>query len=89
MARQGLRSRTLGVLGKTIERLLADDRRAARVARAVGTVQKSKGALDKVQASAMRAMGLASKRDFKEVGKQASALRRRVRHLAEKIEKMA
>lgn len=87
--RQGLRSRTLGMLGKTVERLLSDDQRAARVARAVGTVQKSKEALDKAQESAMRAMGLASKRDFKEAGKQVSALRRRVRHLAEKIEKMA
>lgn len=88
MATQNLKTRTMGMLGKTVERLLADEKRAAKVAKAVGRMQKGKEALDKAQESALRAVGFASKNDYKDVGKKISSLKRRVRHLAEKIEKI-
>lgn len=88
MATQNLKTRTMGMLGKTVERILADEKRAAKVAKAVGRMQKGKEALDKAQESALRAVGFASKNDYKDVGKKISSLKRRVRHLAEKIEKI-
>lgn len=86
---KGMRGRALDAVGKAVERVLADEKRAATVAKAVGAVQKSREAIDKAQEDLMRAMGFASKSDYKEVGKKIAALKRRARHLAEKVEKMA
>lgn len=82
-----LKSRTLGLLGKAMERMLADERRAAKVAVAVGKVQKGREALDRAQESFLKNFGVATKGDYKDMGKRISALRRRVRRLAEKLEK--
>ena len=87
MAFDELKSRTVGLLGKAVERVLADERRAARVARAVGAVQKGKQALDRVGESLLKSLGVATRGDYKDVGKHLSALKRRVRHLAERLEK--
>ena len=89
MAELPLKSRAFKAVNDAVERILADEQRAAKVARAVGAVQKSRVAIDKAQEDLMRAMGFASKSDYKEVGKRVAALKRRVRHLAEKVEKMA
>jgi polyhydroxyalkanoate synthesis regulator phasin len=76
----------VGFLNKAVEKALADEDRAARVAQAVGNVQKGKEALGRAQEKLMKTLGVATKRDYKEVGKRISALKRRLRHLAEKIE---
>jgi hypothetical protein len=88
MGKQDLKARTFALVGKTMEKLLSDEQRAAKVARAVGTVQKSKDVYDKAQESFMRAMNMPSKRDYKDMGRRISALKRRVRHAAEKLEKL-
>jgi hypothetical protein len=87
MAKADLKSRTFGLLSKTVEKVLSDEQRAAKVAKAVGSVQKGKDAFDKAQENFMRALGMPSKRDYKDMGKRISALKRRVRHLAERVEK--
>ena len=87
MATDSLKSRTLSLLSKTVERVLADERRAVKVARAVGKVQKSKEALDRTQESVFRSLGVATRSDYKDLGKRVSALKRRLRHLAEKLDK--
>lgn len=89
MAIDELKNRTMGMLGKAVERVLSDEKRAAKVAKAVGKVQKSKEAIDRAQEGLLKNLGVATKTDYKDVGKRISALKRRVRHLAEKIEKKA
>ena len=87
MAIDELRNRTVGMLGKAVESLLADEERAAKVAKAVGAVQKGKEALDRAGESLLKNLGIATKSDYKDLGKRLSALKRRVRHLAERLEK--
>ncbi len=80
-----LKKEALGLSQKAMERLFADEKRAARVATMIGKVQQGKAALDKGQVAVMHQLNFASKSDFKELGKQLSALRRRVRDLDEKL----
>ena len=80
-----LKKEALGLSQKAIERLFADEKRASRVANVIGKVQQGKAAFDKGQVSVMHQLNFASKSDFKEIGKQLSALRRRVRDLDEKL----
>ena len=87
MAIEEIKSRTVGMLGKAVESLLADEERAAKVAKAVGAVQKGKEALDRAGENLLKNLGIATKGDYKDVGKRLSALKRRVRHLAERLEK--
>jgi hypothetical protein len=87
MAMDDLKSRTVGLLGKAVERVLADEKRAAKVAQAVGAVQKGKEAFERAQENLLKNLGVATRADYKDVGKRLSALKRRVRHLAEKVEK--
>ncbi len=82
---QRLKKEALGLSQKALERLFADDKRAAQLANVIGTVQKGKAALDKGQTEVMHQLNFASKSDFKEIGKQLSALRRRVRDLDERL----
>jgi polyhydroxyalkanoate synthesis regulator phasin len=89
MARTNLTSRAMGYLSKSLERVLTDEKRAAKVAKAVGAVQKGRERLDRAQESFLKAMSFATRADFREVGKRISALKRRVRHLAERLEKAA
>lgn len=87
MAMDDLKSKTVGMLGKAVERMLADERRAAKVAKAVGAMQKGKEKFDRAQENLLNSLGIASRADYKEVGKRIGAVKRRVRHLAEKLEK--
>ena len=80
-----LKREALGLSQKAMERLFADDKRATRIANVIGKVQQGKAAFDKGQVSVMHQLNFASRADFKELGKQLSALRRRVRELDEKL----
>jgi hypothetical protein len=87
--RKSLTQRALGLGQKAVERLLADEQRAMKVAAAVGKVQEGKRALEKRQDDVLRALQLATRSDFKGVGKQLSGLKRRVRELDERLESLA
>lgn len=80
-----IKKEALGLSQKAMERLFADEKRAAQVANVIGKVQQGKAAIDKGQVAVMHQLNFASKSDFKELGKQLSALRRRVRDLDEKL----
>ena len=87
MAIDELRTKTVGMLGKAVERMLSDERRAAKVAKAVGAVQKGKEKIDRAQESLLKSLGIASQADYKAVGKRIAVVKRRVKHLVEKLER--
>ena len=84
--RRDLKKRALELSQKAMERLMSDEKRAMRVAEAIGTVQRGKQALDRTQEQVMHALNVASQSDFKALGKQLSSLKRRLRDLEEKLE---
>ena len=81
-----LKKQALSISQKAMEKLLADEKRAMKIANAVGKAQKGKQALNKTQDDLMRALNFAPKGDFKALGKQLSSLKRRLRELDEKVE---
>jgi hypothetical protein len=83
--RKKLREQAFDVSRRTMERLLSDEKRAQRIAGALGTMQRGKRALDRGQQEVMRALQLASKSDFKALGKALSTLKRRARELEERL----
>ena len=80
-----IRKEALGLSQKAMEKLFSDDKRASQIANVIGKVQQGKAAFDKGQVEVMHQLNFASKSDFKELGKQLSGLRRRVRDLDEKL----
>jgi hypothetical protein len=87
--RDELKKQALGMSSKAVEKLMADEQRAMKIASAVGSVQKGKQALDKGQEELMRALNFAPKGDFKALGKKLAGLKRRVRELDEKLDELA
>jgi polyhydroxyalkanoate synthesis regulator phasin len=83
--RSTLKKQAMGLGQKAMERLFADEKRAQRVAEAIGSVQRGKQALDSTQRVVMHQLNFATKADFKDLGKQLSALRRRVKALDDKL----
>lgn len=84
--RKNIKKKALDLSQKAMEKLMADEKRAMKVAEAIGRVQRGKQAIDKGQEEVMKALNLATKSDFKSVGKQLSSLKRRLRDLDEKLE---
>jgi hypothetical protein len=87
--RDELKKQALGVSSKAVEKLMADEKRAMKIASAVGSVQKGKRALDKGQEELMRALNFAPQGDFKALNKKLAGLKRRVRELDEKLDELA
>ena len=85
---EDLKRRALSLSQKAVERLMADEKRAARVALAIGAVQRGKQSFDRTQGQLMHALNIAAKSDFKAVGKQLSSLKRRLRDLDEKLARL-
>ncbi|MCC6336071.1 MAG: hypothetical protein IT380_19035 [Myxococcales bacterium] len=83
--RSTLKKRALGLSQKAMERLFADEARAQKIAEAIGTVQRGKQAFDSTQRVVLNQLNFATKADFKELGRQLSSLRKRVKALDEKL----
>jgi hypothetical protein len=81
-----LKKQAAKVSQRAMERLLSDEKRAVKIAEAVGSVQRGKQALDRGQDELMRVFNFAPKSDFKKLGKQLSSLKRRLRELDERLE---
>jgi hypothetical protein len=81
-----LKKEALNLSQKALERLMANEGRAMKIANAIGTVQRGKAAFDKGQDTVMRQLNFATKSEFKEIGKKFSSLKRRMRELEEKLE---
>jgi hypothetical protein len=71
---------------KAMGKLFEDPKRAETIAKAIGGLQQVKLALDEAQEKALRAAGLVTREDFKSAGKRLSALKRRVRDLADDLD---
>ncbi|MDQ3265706.1 MAG: hypothetical protein M3Y59_18955 [Myxococcota bacterium] len=84
--RKTLKQKALDLSQKAMERLMADEKRAMKVAEAIGSVQRGKQTLDRGQEQLLKALNLATQSDFKAVGKQLSSLKRRLRDLDEKLD---
>ncbi len=88
MASKTLRERAAEVGVKAMGKLFEDPKRAEAIASAIGGLQKAKQAIDDAQEKALRAAGLVTREDFKDAGKRLSALKRRVRELAEELDQL-
>ena len=87
--RDMLSLRSMGIaksLKKVMDRLMADDQRAKKLAQAVGSVQRGKKAFDRGQEELMRSLSVATRGDFKAVGKKLAGLKRRARELDQKLD---
>lgn len=83
-----LKKRALGLSQRAMERLFADEKRAMKIAEAIGAVQRGKQTLDQTQRVVMNQLNFATRADFKEIGKQLSGLKRRVKDLDQKIDQL-
>ena len=83
--RKQLREKALGLSAKAMERLFADEKRAQKIAEAIGTVQRSKATIDKTQDVVMHQLNFATRSDFRDLGRSLSSLKKRIRALDEKL----
>ena len=86
--RKQLKSQAAGLSQKALERLFADEKRAQRVAELLGRAQQAKQTLDATQRTVMHQFSFATKQDFKDLGRQLSALKRRLNALDEKLSRL-
>lgn len=77
----------MGLSAKAMEHLFADEKRAAQIAQAIGTVQRGKAVVDKTQTVVMHQLNFATKADFKDLGRSLSSLKKRIKALDEKLSK--
>lgn len=80
-----LKQRALGFSQKAMERLFADEKRAQKVVEVMGKAQQAKKSLDSTQRVVMNQLNFATRQDFKDLGKQLSGLKKRLRSLDEKL----
>ncbi len=80
-----LKQRAMGFGQKAMERLFSDEKRAQRVVEVMGKAQQAKKSLDSTQRVVMHQLNFATRQDFKDLGKQLSGLKKRLRSLDEKL----
>ena len=80
-----LKQRALGIGQKAMERLFSDEKRAQRVVEALGKAQQAKKTIDSTQRVVMHQLNFATRQDFKDLGKQLSGLKKRLRSLDDKL----
>jgi hypothetical protein len=86
--RDRLRKRALSLGNKAITALMADEKRAQRLANAFSTAQRGKEALDKAQGQLLHTLGFASKDDYAELVRAATSLADRLSELEKKIDRL-
>jgi hypothetical protein len=84
-----LKKRAMSASARAMEKLMADEQRAMKIAGAIGSVQRGKQALDKGQEELLRAFNFATRSDYKAVGKKLAGLKRRLRELDEKLDELS
>lgn len=83
-----LKQRALGLSQKAMERLFADEQRAQKVVEVLGKAQQAKKSLDSTQRVVMHQLNFATKQDFKDLGKQLGALKKRLKSLDDKLARL-
>lgn len=86
--RKQLTEKAMGFSAKAMERLFADEKRAQKIAEAIGTVQRGKAAVDKTQTVVMHQLNFATKADFKDLGRSLSSLKKGIKALDEKLNRV-
>lgn len=74
-----------GLSQRALERLFADEKRAERIAQAIGAVQRGTKSFERKQSAVMHQLSFATKSDYQEIGKRLGTLSRRVEALAAKV----
>ena len=80
-----LKARALGFGQKAMERLFADEKRAQQVVQVLGRAQQAKKTIDSTQRLVMHQLNFATRQDFKDLGRQLSGLKKRLRSLDDKL----
>jgi hypothetical protein len=75
----------MGAGQRALERLLSDEGRAQRVAEAVGAAQGAKARFDATQRTVMHQLNLATRADFKALGRSLGALKKRLLRLDQRL----
>lgn len=83
-----LKKQAMGLSQKAMEKLFADEKRAEKVVAMMGKAQQAKKSVDSAQRAVLHQFNFATKQDFKELGKQLSSLKKRLRSLDEKLGKL-
>ncbi|MFN0062672.1 MAG: SCP2 sterol-binding domain-containing protein [Myxococcaceae bacterium] len=83
-----MKARATKLTGRAMQRLLADEHRAAQFAEFVCALQKGKQLLEQRQNDFLRSMGIASREDYKAVSNRLAGLKRRARELSEKLDEL-
>jgi hypothetical protein len=83
-----LKKQAMSLSQRALEKLMANERRAMRIAGAIGKVQRGREAWNRGQDELMRSLSFAPKSDFKAIGKRLASLKRRVRELEEKLDRL-
>lgn len=83
--RKQLKKQVLKAGQKAVEVLMADEDRARVIAKAIGRVEQGKQAVEQGQEQLLRAMQLATRSEYKQVGKQLAGLKRRLRSLDKRL----
>jgi len=80
-----LKQQAMGISAKAMERLFADEKRAAKVVEVLGRAQQAKKSMDQTQRVVLHQLNFATRQDFKDLGRQLSGLKKRLRSLDEKL----
>jgi hypothetical protein len=80
-----LKQKALGFSQKAMERLFANEKRAEKIANAMGSVQRGKEAFDSTQTAVLHQFNFATQTDFKDLGKKVSRLKKRLKVIDEKV----
>ena len=80
-----LKARALGFGQRAMERLFADEKRAQQVVQVIGRAQRAKKTIDSTQRVVMHQLNFATRQDFKDLGRQLSGLKKRLRSLDDKL----
>ncbi len=83
-----LTQRALGLSQRAMERLFADEQRAQKLVEALGKAQQAKKSLDSTQRVVLNQLNFATKQDFKDLGRQLSSLKKRLKSLDEKLTRL-
>ena len=80
-----LKQRAMGLGQKAMERLFADETRAQRVVQAIGKAQQARKRIDSTQRAVMHQLNFATRQDFKDLGRQLSSVKKRLRSIDDKL----
>ncbi len=84
----GLKARAAKLSGKALERLFADEKRAAKLSSAMQAVQDGREKLTSLQDGALHAAQWATGEDARALGRRMSSIRRRLEDLDARLARL-